>query len=542
MRIDEEVLCEYNKITETLANVYTLASDDESILGGIHKLVPKLINRRAEISSTWKILFQQPANWAKTKLYPLGKREQIRGAICGNRTGKTLNSCLEWVYHLTGLYPNDWDGVKFDKQCMPDGVGGEGADLMAFMVLGPDFKQLMQPQAIMQYLLGQDPINSPGTGLIPKDLIKEVQYVRKHTRVVDKVYINNVQGYTTMLEFGTYTQGIETLMGSIYAGFLIDEAPRDDAIVPQAVKRLASAYRLVDGVRKEGGILLMAATPERGLQRTVAEFWEHDGVWHSGLVNISIYETEDIHSKEYIETFVKNCPPWTIDYSVYGKPSAGTGAVFVGTDRNTYLEKKPFVIKPHHKRLYGIDFGYSTDKNVIILLAKDEWDTYHVMWEQVDAMDTNQVARSIAKQFLPKQVEIDAPIVWPRDGTQRRGFGTSIVDEYKAMGVTMQQGPFCNSLLGRDYEDNISVEPGVHLIRTMLIEGTLKIDPRCTNLLSEIAIWAYKKNGTFEDGNNHSIDALRYALLSFNKYAVDGTGNKTKFKAPNVSRGKNGLY
>lgn len=548
MRIDKDILEEYNKINNTVSILSSKIQNASKVdLQGIRDLIPtinQLIERRTYIETNWKLVFQTPAEWAKEKLYPLGKYQQIRGAICGNRTGKTLNQCLEWVYHLTGLYPDDWNGVVFDASCMPDGIGGEVSrvSLMAFMVLGPDFKQLMSPQAIMQYLLGQDPINCPGTGLIPKDMIKEVTYVRKHTRVVDKVYINNINGYTTMLEFGTYTQGIETLMGSIYNGFLVDEAPRDDAIVPQAVKRLASAYRLVDGIRKEGGILLMAATPERGLQNTVAEFWEKTGIWHQGLVNISIYDTRDIHSDEYIDNFVKNCPPWTVEYSVYGKPGAGTGAVFIGTDKNTYLEKTPFVLQPHHKRVYGIDFGYQVDKNVIILLAKDEWDVYHVMWEQIDDMNTNQTAKGVAKSFLPKQAEIEAPLVWPRDGTQRRGFGTTVVDEYKQMGVTMAHSAFQNTLLGSGYEENISVEPGVWLMRTMLIDGTLKIDPRCVNLLSEIAMWAFKKNGTFEDKNNHSVDALRYALLSFNKFAVDGKNSSSKFKAPTNGRKRNGLY
>ena len=49
-----------------------------------------------------------------TEFFKAGSIHQERAAIAGNRCGKTVMSCYETAVHLTGQYPQWWDGRVFD--------------------------------------------------------------------------------------------------------------------------------------------------------------------------------------------------------------------------------------------------------------------------------------------------------------------------------------------------------------------------------------------------------------------------------------------
>ena len=56
-----------------------------------------------------------------------------RGILAANRIGKTVSTCYETAYHLTGLYPDWWEGYRFDGpiSCM---VAGEGWSQVALVL------------------------------------------------------------------------------------------------------------------------------------------------------------------------------------------------------------------------------------------------------------------------------------------------------------------------------------------------------------------------------------------------------------------------
>jgi hypothetical protein len=45
----------------------------------------------------------------------LSDKSKSKAASCGNWTGKTMMQTAEEFYHLTGLYPEWWDGVRYDR-------------------------------------------------------------------------------------------------------------------------------------------------------------------------------------------------------------------------------------------------------------------------------------------------------------------------------------------------------------------------------------------------------------------------------------------
>ena len=66
------------------------------------------------------------------KFFATGSSER-RGILAANRIGKTVSTCYETAMHLTGQYPEWWEGHRFDKPitCM---VAGEGWSQVALVL------------------------------------------------------------------------------------------------------------------------------------------------------------------------------------------------------------------------------------------------------------------------------------------------------------------------------------------------------------------------------------------------------------------------
>ncbi len=82
-----------------------------------------------------------------------------RGILAANRIGKTVSTCYETAYHVTGLYPGWWTGHRFDKPITVM-VAGEGWSQVALV--------------LQQELLGTPDVklrDQLGTGAIPRDCI-----------------------------------------------------------------------------------------------------------------------------------------------------------------------------------------------------------------------------------------------------------------------------------------------------------------------------------------------------------------------------------
>ena len=92
------------------------------------------------------------------KFFSTGNSER-RGILAANRIGKTVSTCFETAYHLTGLYPSWWTGFRFETPitCM---VAGEGWSQVALV--------------LQNELLGTQDIKiteNLGTGAIPRSCI-----------------------------------------------------------------------------------------------------------------------------------------------------------------------------------------------------------------------------------------------------------------------------------------------------------------------------------------------------------------------------------
>jgi len=133
--------------------------------------------------------------------------------LAANRVGKTEGVGLyELTWHLTGDYPQWWDGRKFPGKIKAWAAG--------------DTKQTVR-EILQDKLLG--PVGHWGTGLIPGDMISKI--VRGGGGVadsVDMIYVKHKSGGVSQLTLKSYDQRREAFQGTEQDVIILDEEPPED--------------------------------------------------------------------------------------------------------------------------------------------------------------------------------------------------------------------------------------------------------------------------------------------------------------------------
>lgn len=134
--------------------------------------------------------------------------------MAGNQLGKTVAGGAEVAYHLTGRYPDWWQGRVFDRP-VKFWAGGDTGETTRD-----------NPQRI---LIGPPADESAwGTGMIPGDTIIDTVPASGIADFLDVVLVKHVTGGTSMLKFKTYVSGRKKWQGETLDGVWFDEEPPPD--------------------------------------------------------------------------------------------------------------------------------------------------------------------------------------------------------------------------------------------------------------------------------------------------------------------------
>ena len=121
-----------------------------------------------------------------------GATYRQRCLMAGNQLGKTFAAGSETAMHLTGLYPEWWEGKRF-KRATRGWAGSKNAEVAR--------------DGAQRILLG--PTNAPGSGTIPKDRILEIKKARGVPDAVESVLVKHTSGDQSLLVFKGYLDGRE---------------------------------------------------------------------------------------------------------------------------------------------------------------------------------------------------------------------------------------------------------------------------------------------------------------------------------------------
>ena len=181
-----------------------------------------------------------------------GATNRERLFMAGNQLGKTKAGGAEWAMHLTGRYPDWWQGKVFDTpvRMWAAGVTGESTrDNPQRVLVGPP----QQPSAW-------------GTGLIPGDAIIATALARGIPGQLDNIVVRHgggadVQAGESVLAFKSYEKGREKWQGETLHGVWFDEEPTLD-IYSEGLTRTNTT----------GGITIVTFTPLLGMSEVVLQF------------------------------------------------------------------------------------------------------------------------------------------------------------------------------------------------------------------------------------------------------------------------------
>jgi phage terminase large subunit-like protein len=172
--------------------------------------------------------------------------------MAANQTGKTTAGAAEAAYHLTGLYPDWWEGRRWDRP-VTAWAGSETAEVTR--------------DGVQRLLVGPPKIESEwGTGLIPGDCL--VEWARRVglADAVDGIIVKHVSGGLSTLGFKTYDQGRAKWQGETLDLVWFDEEPPLDIYTEGLTRTNATE-----------GIVWLTFTPILGLSDVVRSFDQECG-------------------------------------------------------------------------------------------------------------------------------------------------------------------------------------------------------------------------------------------------------------------------
>lgn len=187
------------------------------------------------------------------EFFKAGADFRERCFMAGNRVGKTEGAGgYETALHLTGLYPEWWEGSWFDAP-------------VRFWAAGKTNETTRD--IVQAKLFGQVKGSGPskrvtGTGLIPGELIGDISWKQGVSDLIDKAEIHHqASNGTSIIGLKSYQQGRGAFEGTEQDGIWLDEEPPMD-IYGECLIRTATT----------DGLIYMTFTPLEGMSDTVLQF------------------------------------------------------------------------------------------------------------------------------------------------------------------------------------------------------------------------------------------------------------------------------
>jgi len=190
------------------------------------------------------------AYWWQKEFHDAGLTELERGLFAGNRVGKTQTACAEVAIQMTGLYPDWWEGRKWDRP-IKVWTGCESNELS---------------KDIVQFgLLGEE--GEHGTGWIPRSHLGRVTYRQSGVKdVVDTIRVKHVSGGDSTVTLKTYHAGKGEPARRQWQGTSRDLIWLDEEPPPELYTEALT--RILDSK----GRLMLTFTPLQGATNVVNHF------------------------------------------------------------------------------------------------------------------------------------------------------------------------------------------------------------------------------------------------------------------------------
>lgn len=412
----------------------------------------------------------------------------------GNQLGKTIGGSAEAAIHATGLYPEWWDGYRFDEAnagwC--SGVTGE-----------------VTRDTIQRLLLG--PVGEHGTGFIPKSCIDDITMARGQADLVDTILIKYNKGGKSRIKLKYFEQGREKFQADTLHWAWNDEEPDEDIYTEILTRTNAT-----------NGIVWTTFTPLKGMSNVVRRFLMEPSPDRADI-NMTIDDAEHI-SAEQKKRIIASYPAHEREARIKGTPSLGSGRIFPLSEDEIKVAR--FDIPSWFRVIGGIDFGWEHPTAAVRLAYNPDEDIIYVTHAH-RLRETLPVIHASTLKTWGKNLRW----AWPHDGLQHsKDSGIQLAEQYKREGLKM-----CDEKA--TFEDGSNgVEAGVIEMLDRMETGRWKVFDHLTEWFEEFRLY-HRKDGKIFKEYDDLICASRYAMMMLRE--ADAVVEKKYSR--NTTQGTSGL-
>lgn len=403
--------------------------------------------------------------------------------MAGNQLGKTWSAGFETAMHLTGRYPDNWQGRVFDKA-----VAGWAAGVTSEVTR----------DSVQRVLCGR--INAIGTGAIPKDAIKEKSMKRGVADAIDTMVIRwggggDVQAGESLLGFKSYDQGREKFQAETLDFVWLDEEPDAD-IYSESLTRTNAT----------GGMVYMTFTPLKGMSEVVKRFLI-DKMPGTHVTTMTIDDAEH-YTPEQRAAIIASYPAHEREARTKGIPTLGSGRIFPVAEETIKVD--PFEIPRHWVQICGIDFGWDHPSAAVRIAWDRDNDIIYVTSGHRQKEQTPIMFAATVKPWGDW-----LPWAWPHDGLQHdKGSGKPLRDQYAAQGLNMLKDKATHPPEPGEEEGTggNGVEAGLLDMLDRMQSGRLKVFSNLNDWFEEFRLY-HREDGKVVKIDDDLMSATRYAIM-----------------------------
>ncbi len=434
----------------------------------------------------------------QVKFHKTGGDSNQRLLMAANRIGKSFCGAAEMSYHLTGIYPDWWEGRVYTQPitAWAGGVSNETTrDIVQAELLGsPD-----DPEAF-------------GSGAIPKQYIIKTERKPGVPNAKSVALIRHITGANSSLHFKAYEMGVEKWQGRSVDVVWLDEEPSRE-LYSQAVTRTLDRR----------GMVYMTFTPEAGMTETVAAFINRlqkgqsltNATWDDASEKIQSMKGESGHLSEAVMSQILSAySPHEREMRRYGRPSIGSGLIFPVPEDDLMID--PITIEAHWPRIAAIDFGWDHPTAVVWCAIDQEEDMFYVY----DCYRASKASPSVHSQIIRSRPNF-IPIAYPHDGNRRDSMGNpGLADQYRNLGCNFLLEHFTNPAALGEKKGSNSIEEGIMAMLQKMEKNEFKVFNTLNDWFEEFRMY-HRKGGKVVPIRDDLMSATRYAFQS-QRFAISG--------------------
>jgi phage terminase large subunit-like protein len=428
-----------------------------------------------------------------------GKEAKERLFLAGNRTGKTYCGVMEVAMHLTGHYPDWWEGYRYENPIEAWGVGVTNAETF---------------QVLEKAYIGDVGVE----GAIAQHLIVGTEKIKHLYRIQHR------SGGVSQLRFKSYEQGRKTFQGAKIHVLHMDEEPPRDIYIEGLMRTMATDD-------EHYGMVLLTMTPLMGLTDMVQQFYQEkeEGKVQDKKFYIQASWEDNPHLKsDEKATILNSLRPHEKEAREKGIPSIGRGLVYPVPE--SIIVCKPCPLPDYWPKVYGMDFGWNPSPTAVLFAAHDR--DNDIVYIYAEYTDTEKTPAEHVYQLNQRGYDLSkmAGVYDPAGKISAQKDGENLITLYRKSGV-----------MNLSKADN-SKEKGLMTVLERMQKGGLKIFSTCHKTLKEFRMYARDENGIAKKENDHLMDCMRYIIMSGLSRGKAGRPRENRWKKVFVDEGEIGSH